>query len=81
MIGDTDSPDTTLGPLNSSRQRERVAGFIDRKASVRLVTGGVAPDRPGSYLEPAVVAGLQRFDELIQREILRAGDKNPAIRR
>ena len=34
-----------------------------------LVTGGVAPDRPGFYLEPAVVAGLQQDDELIQREI------------
>ena len=70
VIGDTNSPDTTLGPLNSSRQRERVAGFIDRKADhSELVTGGVAPDRPGFYLEPAVVAGLRQDDELIQREI------------
>jgi betaine-aldehyde dehydrogenase len=33
------------------------------------VTGGVAPDGPGFFLEPAVVAGLEQTDELIQREI------------
>ncbi len=70
VIGDTASPDTTLGPLNSSRQRERVEGFVERRPDhAELVTGGVAPDRPGFYLEPAVVAGLRQDDELIQREI------------
>src|SRR5947207_11349913 len=28
VTGDTFSPDTTLGPLNSQRQRERVEGFL-----------------------------------------------------
>src|SRR6185437_3769020 len=28
-VGDTFSPDTTLGPVNSMRQRERVEGFIE----------------------------------------------------
>src|SRR2546421_242464 len=31
VLGDTRSPDTTLGPLNSSRQRERVEGFLERR--------------------------------------------------
>jgi betaine-aldehyde dehydrogenase len=70
VIGDTSSPDTTLGPLNSARQRERVYGFLDRKpAHAEVVTGGVKPSRPGFYLEPAVVAGLRQEDEMIQREI------------
>src|SRR5690606_8823655 len=30
-VGLTASPDTNLGPLNSERQLERVAGFIERK--------------------------------------------------
>jgi betaine-aldehyde dehydrogenase len=70
VIGDTLSPDTTLGPVNSARQRERVAGFLERKpANAEIVTGGHQPDRPGFYLEPTVVAGLQQDDEMIQQEI------------
>ena len=70
VLGDTTAEDTTLGPLNSSRQRSRVEGFLSRRpAHVEVVTGGVAPDRPGFYLEPAVVAGLRQDDEMIQQEI------------
>jgi betaine-aldehyde dehydrogenase len=70
VLGDTLSADTTLGPLNSARQRERVEGLLARRpASAELVTGGVEPAGPGFFLEPAVVAGLQQDDELIQREI------------
>jgi betaine-aldehyde dehydrogenase len=70
VIGDTLAPETTLGPLNSARQRERVEGFLARRPGhTELVTGGTEPDRPGFYLEPTVIAGLQQEDELIQREI------------
>ena len=70
VMGDTHSPDTTLGPLNSARQRERVEGFLERKPShAEVVTGGHEPDLPGFFLEPTVVAGLRQDDEMIQREI------------
>ncbi|HYJ00380.1 MAG TPA: gamma-aminobutyraldehyde dehydrogenase [Thermoleophilaceae bacterium] len=70
VVGDTLSPDTTLGPLNSARQRERVEGFLARKPGrVEVVTGGSQPDLPGYYLEPTVVAGLEQEDEMIQDEI------------
>ena len=70
VVGDTQSPDTTLGPLNSARQRERVEGFLARKPGrVEVVTGGSQPDLPGYYLEPTVVAGLEQEDEMIQDEI------------
>ena len=70
QIGDTHSPDTTLGPLNSERQRDRVEGFLERRPSnAEIVTGGHEPDRPGYFLEPTVVAGLRQEDEMIQREI------------
>jgi betaine-aldehyde dehydrogenase len=70
VMGDLHSPDTTLGPLNSSRQRDRVEGFLERRPShVEVVTGGREPDLPGFYLEPTVVAGAQQDDELIQQEI------------
>jgi betaine-aldehyde dehydrogenase len=70
VMGDTRSADTTLGPLNSARQRERVASFFERKPShAEVVTGGSQPDLPGFFLEPTVVAGLQQDDEMIQKEI------------
>jgi betaine-aldehyde dehydrogenase len=71
VVGDTTSPDTTLGPLNSARQRERVEGFLERGAGngTEIVTGGKQPDLPGYYLEPTVVAGVQQDSELAQDEI------------
>jgi betaine-aldehyde dehydrogenase len=70
VIGDTLDAATTLGPLNSARQRERVEGFLERRPRhAEVVTGGAEPERPGFYLEPTVIAGVQQEDELIQREI------------
>jgi betaine-aldehyde dehydrogenase len=70
VIGDTLAPETTLGPLNSARQRERVEGFLERRpAHAEVVTGGAEPDGPGFYLEPTVIANVEQDDELIQREI------------
>jgi betaine-aldehyde dehydrogenase len=70
ILGDTMAADTTLGPLNSARQRERVEGFLERKpGNAEVVTGGAEPDLPGYFLEPTVVAGLEQSDEMIQDEI------------
>jgi betaine-aldehyde dehydrogenase len=88
VLGDTASPDTTLGPVNSQRQRERVEGFLERRPShAEVVTGGKEPDLPGFFLEPTVVANLQQDDEMIQREIFgpvitvqRFSDEDAAIR-
>jgi len=88
VVGDTQSPDTTLGPLNSQRQRERVEGFLERRPKhAEVVIGGQAPDLPGFFLEPSVVANLRQDDEMIQREIFgpvitvqRFTDEEEAIR-
>jgi betaine-aldehyde dehydrogenase len=70
VIGDTLSSETTLGPVNSERQRKRVEGFLERRPThAEVVTGGAQPRRRGFYLEPTVVAGLEQDDELIQSEI------------
>ncbi len=69
-LGDTMDPETTLGPVNSQRQRERVEGFLERRPGhAEIVTGGGEPDLPGFFLEPTVVGGLRQDDEMIQREI------------
>ena len=88
VVGDTFSADTTLGPLNSARQRQTVEGFLERRPDhAEVVTGGEEPDLPGFYLEPTVVAGLTQDDEMVQREIFgpvvtvqRFGDEEEAIR-
>jgi betaine-aldehyde dehydrogenase len=70
QVGDTFSADTTLGPLNSERQRERVEGFLERKPDrAEVATGGSEPDMPGFFLEATVVGGLEQDDEMIQSEI------------
>jgi betaine-aldehyde dehydrogenase len=69
-IGDTMNGNTTLGPLNSERQLERVEGFLERKPdAAEIVTGGKKSRRPGFFMKPAVVAGLKQKDEMIQNEI------------
>jgi betaine-aldehyde dehydrogenase len=70
VMGDTMSDDTTLGPVNSGVQRERVEGFLERRPDhAEIVTGGGEPDLPGFFVEPTVVAGLRQDDEMIQNEI------------
>ncbi|MGH2880210.1 MAG: gamma-aminobutyraldehyde dehydrogenase [Solirubrobacteraceae bacterium] len=70
LIGDTLAPGTTLGPVNSERQRKRVEGFLERRPThAEVVTGGAEPPREGFYLEPTVVAGLGQDDEMIRDEI------------
>ena len=69
-VGDTFDPETTLGPVNSMRQRERIEGFFERKpGNAEIVTGGHEPDLPGSFFQPTVVANLEQDDEMIQNEI------------
>src|SRR5215470_16678637 len=68
--GDTMDPETTLGPLNSARQRERVEGFLQRKPDhAEIAAGGNEPNLPGFFLEATVVGGLRQDDEMIQKEI------------
>ncbi|MGH2987174.1 MAG: gamma-aminobutyraldehyde dehydrogenase [Solirubrobacterales bacterium] len=70
VMGDLNDADTTLGPVISERQRDRVEGFIDGKPGhAEVVTGGKEPDLPGFYYEPTVVANLEQDDEMIQDEI------------
>jgi betaine-aldehyde dehydrogenase len=69
-IGELNDPETTLGPVISQRQRQRVGGFIERKPGhAEVVVGGKPADRPGFFYEPTVVADLQQDDEMIQNEI------------
>jgi betaine-aldehyde dehydrogenase len=70
VVGDTSSTETTLGPVISASQRERVEGFLERRgAHAEIVTGGREPELPGYFLEPTIVAGLEQQDEMVQNEV------------
>jgi aminobutyraldehyde dehydrogenase len=61
-----------IGPLISARQRERVAGFVDRAKSlkhVEVTAGGRAAAGSGFFYEPTVVAGARQEDEIVRREV------------
>lgn len=61
-----------MGPLISSKQRKRVAGFVERAASKRhieVTAGGKARGGGGFFFEPTVIAGAKQTDEIVQREV------------
>lgn len=67
-----DDTQNEIGPLISGRQRDRVAGFVDRAAAlphIELVTGGHSSGENGFYFEPTVVAGALQDDEIVRREV------------
>ena len=73
-VGDPAAPGTTLGPLASEVQRERVAGYIDKGIAegARLVHGG--PGRPeglgsGAYVRPTIFADVDPDSVIAQEEI------------
>jgi aminobutyraldehyde dehydrogenase len=71
-VGAPEHESTELGPLVSARQRERVAGFVERAAQhphIEVLAGGKAPDREGFFFEPTLIAGAQQGDEIVQREV------------
>ena len=71
-VGDPLDKATELGPLVSSRQRERVLGYIEHgKNSAKLVAGGSIPaDQPrGWFVAPTVFADVDNSDRIAQEEI------------
>jgi len=70
-VGDPDHEDTIVGPLISSRQLERVEGFVDRAraAGATVLTGGRRIDGPGFFYAPTVIVDVQQDDEIVQDEV------------
>jgi aldehyde dehydrogenase (NAD+) len=72
-VGDPLDDSTEIGPLVSSRQRERVLGYIEmgKSSAAKLVAGGSVPNsRPrGWFVEPTVFADVSNSDRIAQEEI------------
>ena len=68
-LGDAADRSTTLGPLISELQRERVSALVDAaRQRARVVVGGAAARRPGFFFQPTIVTDIDQRDDLVQRE-------------
>lgn len=67
-MGDPGAEGTTLGPLISDRESERVATSIAAAVTdgARLLTGG---ERDGAFVSPAVISGVRTEQALAQEEL------------
>lgn len=91
QVGDALDPATQIGPVTTSKQRERVEGYIAKGKSdgARLVAGGGRPramDR-GWFVEPTVLADVDNSSAVAQEEIfgpvlsvIRYSDVDDAVR-
>ena len=74
-VGAPTAEGTEMGPLISPRQRDSVAGYValGQDEGAELVTGGVTPAdvdlAAGSYLTPAVLAGVDNGMRVAREEI------------
>ncbi len=72
-VGDPLNASTEIGPMVSSRQRDRVLDYIGvgKDSSARLVAGGSVPkDQPrGWFVSPTVFADVDNSDRLAREEI------------
>ena len=72
-VGDPFDPKTQMGPLVSSRQRDRVEGYIAKglEEGAVLATGGGRPKDMGRgyYVEPTVFANVAPSSVIAQEEI------------
>ncbi len=89
VVGDITDEAVEMGPLVSARQRDSVAGFVDRaqEAGAKVLTGGETIDGPGAYYKPTVVAVDDQKAEIVQQEVFgpvvtvqRFDDEDEAVR-
>ncbi|MDR2280865.1 MAG: aldehyde dehydrogenase [Gordonia sp. (in: high G+C Gram-positive bacteria)] len=68
---DPTKPGTICGPVISARQRDRVEGYVQlaRDEGGTIEIGGERPDRPGFYVAPTLVSGLDNSARVAQEEI------------
>jgi acyl-CoA reductase-like NAD-dependent aldehyde dehydrogenase len=90
-VGNSLDPDTKVGPLVSSRQRDHVERYIamGREEGARLVVGGGRPEgqQTGWFVEPTVFADVDNSHAIAREEIFGPvvtvtpyGDDDDAVR-
>jgi betaine-aldehyde dehydrogenase len=77
-LGDPNDPATDLGPLSSTRQRDAVAGYVERARGygAEIVVGGEFPAElrgtefeAGAYYRPTLVTGVSQDAEIVRQEL------------
>jgi betaine-aldehyde dehydrogenase len=66
-VGDPLDPESMMGPLISAKQREQVASFVDADAPVAF--RGSAPEGPGYWFPPTVLAPVDPESRAVREEI------------
>jgi len=88
-VGDITDEEVEMGPLVSAKQREGVAGFVERARGygAEILTGGEPIDGSGYYYKPTVVTNVDQRSEIVQQEIFgpvvsvqRFSDEDEAVR-
>lgn len=68
--GPAEDPANYMGPVISAKARQTIATYIETgKAEGRLVTGGGSAPGDGYYLQPTVIADVDRKARIFQEEI------------
>lgn len=70
-VGPGLDPRTSLGPLVSDRQHERVLGYIDsaRSEGASVIAGGNAVGDRGFFVEPTIIADVKPDMRVVREEI------------
>ena len=71
-VGTQKEDGVEMGPLISARQRERVAGFVDRASAqkhIEITTGGKILAGNGFFYAPTIIADALQTDEIVQKEV------------
>jgi acyl-CoA reductase-like NAD-dependent aldehyde dehydrogenase len=66
-VGDPLDDSTEMGPLISADQREQVGSYLDESAPIAIQ--GTAPDGPGYWFPPTVLAPVSNDDRAAREEI------------
>ncbi len=89
VVGDPMDEATEVGPLATASGRTDVAELVDDAVAkgAQLRTGGAAPDRPGWFYEPTVLAELTDDMRIVMEEtfgpvasVYKAADRDEAVR-
>ncbi len=89
VVGDPMDEATDIGPLATASGRTDVADLVDDAVAkgAELLTGGSAPDQPGWFYEPTVLAGLSDDMRIVMEEtfgpvasVYKVADREEAVR-
>lgn len=70
-LGNGLEPSSTVGPLVSHAQQQRVASLVDRAVTqgAQVLCGGTASEAPMYGYWPTVLSGVQHSDDIVHTEI------------